>query len=62
MERRVSMPALSLSDHPLRRRPRAKGGVFAFAPTEGHEEHVFIIHKNKDLYTPDVMSIHIFIL
>jgi hypothetical protein len=30
----VSLPALSLSDHPLRRKPRAKGGVFAFAPTD----------------------------
>jgi hypothetical protein len=31
--RRVSLPALSLSDQRLQRRPRAKGGVFAFAPT-----------------------------
>jgi hypothetical protein len=29
----VSLPDLSLSDQRLRRRPRAKGGVFAFAPT-----------------------------
>jgi hypothetical protein len=29
----VSLPVLSLSDQRLRRRPRAKGGVFAFAPT-----------------------------
>src|SRR5688572_1375346 len=33
MERRVSLPVLSLSEQRLRRRPRAKGGVFAFAPT-----------------------------
>jgi hypothetical protein len=33
IERRVSLPALSLSDQRLRRRPRAKGGVSAFAPT-----------------------------
>jgi hypothetical protein len=33
MERRVSPPVLSLSDQRLQRRPRAKGGVFAFAPT-----------------------------
>jgi hypothetical protein len=33
MERRVSSPVLSLSDQRLQRRPRAKGGVFAFAPT-----------------------------
>jgi hypothetical protein len=31
--RRVSLPALSLSNQRLQRRPRAKGGVFAFAPT-----------------------------
>jgi hypothetical protein len=31
--RRVSLPALSPSDQRLQRRPRAKGGVFAFAPT-----------------------------
>jgi hypothetical protein len=31
--RRVSLPALSLSDQRLQRRPRAKGGVSAFAPT-----------------------------
>jgi hypothetical protein len=34
MGRRVSLPAvLFLLDQRLRRRPRAKGGVFAFAPT-----------------------------
>jgi hypothetical protein len=33
IERRVSLPVLSLSDQRLQRRPRAKGGVFAFAPT-----------------------------
>jgi hypothetical protein len=33
MKRRVSLPVLSLSNQRLRRRPRAKGGVFAFAPT-----------------------------
>jgi hypothetical protein len=31
--RRVSLPALSLSEQRLQRRPRAKGGVSAFAPT-----------------------------
>jgi hypothetical protein len=31
--RRVSLPVLSPSDQRLQRRPRAKGGVFAFAPT-----------------------------
>jgi hypothetical protein len=31
--RRVSLPALSLSEQRLQRRPRAKGGVYAFAPT-----------------------------
>jgi hypothetical protein len=31
--RRVSLPALSPSNQRLQRRPRAKGGVFAFAPT-----------------------------
>jgi hypothetical protein len=34
IERRVSLPVLSLSDQRLQRRPRAKGGVFAFAPTD----------------------------
>jgi hypothetical protein len=33
IERRVSLPVLSPSDQRLQRRPRAKGGVFAFAPT-----------------------------
>jgi hypothetical protein len=33
IKRRVSLPALSPSDQRLLRRPRAKGGVFAFAPT-----------------------------
>jgi hypothetical protein len=33
IERRVSLPVLSLSDQRHQRRPRAKGGVFAFAPT-----------------------------
>jgi hypothetical protein len=33
IERRVSLPVLSLSDQQLQRRPRAKGSVFAFAPT-----------------------------
>jgi hypothetical protein len=33
IERRVSLPVLSLSDQRLQQRPRAKGGVFAFAPT-----------------------------
>jgi hypothetical protein len=33
IERRVSPPVLSLSDQRHQRRPRAKGGVFAFAPT-----------------------------
>jgi hypothetical protein len=32
--RRVSPPVVSLSDQRLQRRPRAKGGVFAFAPTK----------------------------
>jgi hypothetical protein len=31
--RRVSLPALPPADQRLQRRPRAKGGVFAFAPT-----------------------------
>jgi hypothetical protein len=36
MERRVSLPVvLSPLDQRPRRRPRAKGDVFAFAPTEG---------------------------
>jgi hypothetical protein len=33
IKRRVSLPVLSPSDQRLRRRPRAKGDVFAFAPT-----------------------------
>jgi hypothetical protein len=33
IERRGSLPVLSLLDQRLQRRPRAKGGVFAFAPT-----------------------------
>jgi hypothetical protein len=33
IEQRVSLPVLSLSDQRLQRRPRAKGGIFAFAPT-----------------------------
>jgi hypothetical protein len=33
IKRRVSLPVLSPSDQRLQRRPRAKGGVFAFAPT-----------------------------
>jgi hypothetical protein len=45
MERRVSLPALSLSDHPLWRRPRAKGGVFAFAPTMGNTD---IVKRERD--------------
>jgi hypothetical protein len=35
MGRRVSLPVLSPLDQRLQRRPRAKGGVFAFAPTIG---------------------------
>jgi hypothetical protein len=34
IKRRVSLPVLSPSDQRLQRRPRAKGGVFAFTPTE----------------------------
>jgi hypothetical protein len=34
IKRRVSLPVLSLSDQRLQRRLRAKGGVFAFAPTK----------------------------
>jgi hypothetical protein len=42
VERRVSLPVLSLSDQRLQRRvaslpSRAKGGVFAFAPTRYHQ-------------------------
>jgi hypothetical protein len=33
IKRRVSLPVLSPSDQRLQRRPRARGGVFAFAPT-----------------------------
>jgi hypothetical protein len=33
IKRRVSLPVLSPSDQRIKRRPRAKGGVFAFAPT-----------------------------
>jgi hypothetical protein len=33
IKRRVSLPVLSPSDRRLQRGPRAKGGVFAFAPT-----------------------------
>jgi hypothetical protein len=33
IRRRVSLPVLSPADQRLQRRPRAKGGVFAFAPT-----------------------------
>jgi hypothetical protein len=33
IKRRVSLPVLSPSDQLLQRRLRAKGGVFAFAPT-----------------------------
>jgi hypothetical protein len=48
----VSLPALSLSDQPPRRRPRAKGGVFAFAPTHaattGLCHHVFEVFE-RDL-------------
>jgi hypothetical protein len=36
----VSLPVLSPSDQRLQRRPRAKGGVFAFAPTRIHLELV----------------------
>jgi hypothetical protein len=40
MGRRVSLPAvLSPLDQRLRRRPRAKGGVFAFAPTAATQPH-----------------------
>jgi hypothetical protein len=38
MERRVFLPAWSLSDQRLRRRARAKGGIFAFAPTLSYAE------------------------
>jgi hypothetical protein len=37
IRRRVSLPVLSPSDQRLQRRPRAKGGVFAFAPTRGFD-------------------------
>jgi hypothetical protein len=37
IERRVSLPVLSLSDQRHQRRPRAKGGVFAFAPTKDNK-------------------------
>jgi hypothetical protein len=33
IKRSVSLPVLSLSEQRLQRRLRAKGGVFAFAPT-----------------------------
>jgi len=36
-QRRVSLPVLSLSDRRHQRRLRAKGGVFAFAPTVNTE-------------------------
>jgi hypothetical protein len=36
IRRRVSLPVLSPSDQRLQRRHRAKGGVFAFAPTPLH--------------------------
>jgi hypothetical protein len=36
----VSLPVLSPSDQRLQRRPRAKGGVFAFAPTDVDDDVV----------------------
>jgi hypothetical protein len=42
IERRVSLPVLSLSGQRLQRRPRAKGGVFAFAPTLLHLDCFFL--------------------
>jgi hypothetical protein len=36
----VSLPVLSPSDQRLQRRPRAKGGVFAFAPTDVDDDEV----------------------
>jgi hypothetical protein len=51
IKRRVSLPVLSPSDQRLRRRPRAKGGVFAFAPTLC----VFLapegVHGGRKVYT-----------
>jgi hypothetical protein len=40
IKRRVSLPVLPLSDQRLQRRLRAKGGVFAFAPTNGSDTHM----------------------
>jgi hypothetical protein len=50
-ERRVSLPVLSPSDQRLRRRLRAEGGGFAFAPTSTKliffEMHIF---RGRKLY------------
>jgi hypothetical protein len=45
IERKVSLPVLSLSDQRLQRRPRAKGGIFAFAPTLS-----FVLHLVSEEY------------
>jgi hypothetical protein len=54
----VSLPALSLSDHPLRRRPRAKGGVFAFAPTGDKDEIKSRTTPIQEEEEEDITSIH----
>jgi hypothetical protein len=43
IERRVSPPVLSLSDQRHQRRPRAKGGVFAFAPTLLTNPSIYVV-------------------
>jgi hypothetical protein len=50
IKRRVSLPVMPPSDQRLQRRPRAKGGVFAFAPTATHGEQWFTLFSS--LYIP----------
>jgi hypothetical protein len=77
IERRVSLPVLSLSEQRLQRRPRAKGGVFAFAPTTTAALHpcpvllslqlsstsaVVRLYKKRDPPPPSPVNYAIFIV
>jgi hypothetical protein len=53
MGRRVSLPVvLSLLDQRLQRRPRAKGGVFAFAPTRTFFDAVIMAEVKRSPASP----------
>ena len=58
IERRVSLPVLSLSDQRLQRRPRAKGGVFAFAPTPAEAPRKAFIPQRSQTTPPRPRGLH----